>query len=349
MAARVGDQNSLHLKPAAEIAAIGKTLNRQIYDLTKEFERTTSCCLTCYEKLMEKLKAQREFQEQYISDINFAAAVRPEFSIGFTPDEILAMTIPISVGLSLADRLESQITVKMQTISRRICFKESIRTVFSEYSRRLEPTLQRMKKIGRVAWGRYKAFEGVFRFIATDKLPKTIVTKRSYTWRDNILPSGIVLSSFCRNRIFAYGLISTLVFGIGSALVLEKYGFITTPDERYKTYCSELHSFHKDFSGPIIEECFYRGIIQNGCSLLTGSSFLGLMLSSILFGTTHFDSHKKGNYGHVVSAGFSGVLLGLLNQHFGFSYSVHFHCFWNSFCSLLEWAFAEKSSVPAAI
>ncbi len=165
------------------------------------------------------------------------------------------------------------------------------------------------------------------------KTESTFLTERSYSKRDYIIPLSILGTMVVPSSYFIYGwqfLLGELVFQYVLLSILDQLGINSGIDDEKRKYLHKLHPFHLCLSGPIVEEVFYRGLLQNGLSLLTQVPTIGLLASSILFGYAHFHSHKKGNYGGALSAGTGGVVLGLMNQQFGIINSIYLHSLWNS-------------------
>lgn len=313
----------------------GIRFKRESHQLANEFERMNSCCQLCHQNLQHKLldlvARQQNFSKnlQALSDDQFSYSEERELSL-----------VHFNISLELTDKLKKQIAVKMPTISREICFKEFMRSLAGDV---FLPSVKRV-------WTAYKELRGI-QSLVKQMLHKTIFKKRTNAERDYIFSKAVVSFGFtyagwCLLEMileerFTYLLpiLSGLFVVIGTSVAVasaEKFGLNIKPDDRYKKYISDSHPFHTDIAGPIIEETFYRGFLQNGLTFLTGSPLLGLLVSSTLFGVSHFNTHREGNYGHAINAGLHGVGYGLLNNHYGLIYSIYWHCLNNSMCTFAE-------------
>lgn len=202
-----------------------------------------------------------------------------------------------------------------------------------------------MKGVGSFFWEKYKSFENVQDYI-TGKLERTIFTKQSHTWHDYIIPLGLLSSMFITNN-FVYGwksLLADLALHLIVFDLFKKHKINYEKHEKEEKNVSGLHPFHLCITTPIVEECYYRGVLQNGISYLTGSAILGAMSSSLLFGLSHYDS-RMGNYGIGLLTGCRGMLFAYLNQHHGIINSIYAHSIWNSVCAL---AISYSSQKPTA-
>lgn len=173
--------------------------------------------------------------------------------------------------------------------------------------------------------------------LATSKIESTIFTKRSYTKRDYIIPLSLLGSLFFPNRFLVYGwqvFVAQILLHALLMTILQKYKLNTQFDEKTDKKFSALHPFHFCISSPIVEECFFRGLLQNGLSFSTGSPTLGIVVTSLFFGAAHFSSHEKGNYGQAISSGCGAVIMGLLNHHYGILNSIYAHSVINSLAGL---------------
>jgi membrane protease YdiL (CAAX protease family) len=222
----------------------------------------------------------------------------------------------------------------METISRKICFKQSVWGVAK----------LPVQILDRATWTCFSACKQIVK-IASGKIESTIFTKRSYTWRDYIIPLSLLGSMFIPNDLFIYPwkyLISEFAISVSLIIILNKLKINTKMDDVSRRYLSALHPFHICLSGPVVEELVYRGFLQNGLSYFTRSPLLGLMGSSFFFGWSHFKSHYEGNYGHAITTGLGAITLGLVNQQYGIFQSIYSHCVWNSIASLSCLSSPEK-------
>ena len=202
----------------------------------------------------------------------------------------------------------------------------------------------KLRGIGRILLAGYIPLQKV-PYSLISAVEKRTFTKLSYSWRDYIIPLGLLGSMFVPNDFFVYGwkcLVGEVFFHAILLHMLEKHEIKASLDEKNSKELTESHPFHTCISAPVVEECFYRGFLQNGLSLLTRSSTLGLLASSILFGLGHFATHNLGNYGKAISTGLGGLTLGLINHHFGMLNSIYAHCVFNSFACLLMLALSTR-------
>ncbi len=216
------------------------------------------------------------------------------------------------------------------------------------------------RQISNLTYGCFRGLKGIGSiflagYIPLQRIPYSLIsevesrvfTKLSYSWQDYIIPLALLGSTFVPNDIFFYGwkcLLVEVIFHSVLLSILEKHEVRVDVDEESAKELSESHPFHTCITFPVIEECFYRGMLQNGLSYLTKSSILGLLVPSILFGLGHFASHHEGNYGKAISTGLGGLTLGLINYHFGILNAIYAHSVFNSFSSLLGLACSSKPS-----
>lgn len=348
----------------SSLVSKGKMLNRSIYDLTLEFQKTDSCCCTCYSQIIEKFIEHKKKTQEFIDEIEFKRKLLKRFDKDFSEDEILSIRTPLDVCVKQSIQLEEQLTQKIQTI-RKICFRESA-------TRRLKGFLPSLVD---VIWTTNHTLLHILGCIRVN-IQSAIFTKKSNSFRDYLAPLTLLGVAFYQNDLILYGFlflcaryllrrIATIMVkksGLGDTLsprdfklirfLFQKHipgqiynlpGLVEMIKRREKKRSYQVHPFHDCITTPILEEILYRGIVQNGITFLSRCPLLGLTLSSILFGDAHDlghilssilfgDAHHNewvNNYLHVINCSLGGLALGLLNNHYGILYSIYFHGLWN--------------------
>lgn len=139
-----------------------------------------------------------------------------------------------------------------------------------------------------------------------------------------VIALGILISPAYR--------IGTLI-GIGSfvafLIVLIIYGYATgkksDENSEYGKYLREIHPFIPTIVSPVIEETVFRGALQPLFTVLTRSSLIGNIVQAALFGYVHLSNKHNDNKIQATKCFASGLILGELNNRFGFIAPVAEH------------------------
>ncbi len=336
-----------------DIVKMGKKMGLQICDLAEEFQSKNSCCFTCYSKIWEKLKAHKSDHKDYITIVDLLTKLRILVANPLSSDEIARMTQPADASKRLSELVENQFHLDMQTISRTICVREYVAS---------SRVMRGIKWIIRSPWTTYQTLNKIHFFVQSS-IDHAIFTKKSNSLRDYIAPLALIGGAFYLNGLLKYGLLYLLIKEFFNSQVVdrvvEKSGLNTYDFTQIKSIFKDpsfskdfkipglekmidraksekpcksfkqMHPFHSCITSPVLEEIFDRGIVQNGITFLSGSHLLGLLASSALFGSAHF----QGDLGRIIKTGLGGLFYGIINNHYGILYSIYFHSLWNLYCS----------------
>jgi hypothetical protein len=136
------------------------------------------------------------------------------------------------------------------------------------------------------------------------------------------------------------GVLAGINTGLTTPLLAAKYlNHTTKPSrdkqdyDRIKSDLKESAQFAKEnlflvcITGPIIEELYYRGCIQNLLLAALGSQTAALLLSALMFGAvhTHPNNPPAINILSLCSSGLFGLIAGVLNQECGLLASIGAH------------------------
>lgn len=157
--------------------------------------------------------------------------------------------------------------------------------------------------------------------------------------------SGIAVGCLL-SRSFRIGCVTQTILGTLSWAILLKrtkptFGNLSWASSQKRVNPNYLSHYEtqlgKEFFGfstyrPVMEEIFFRGVVQNAFTYISGSSVIGILTSSLVFCFAHIPNNL--GYGiqsaHLTNTCIHGIMYGLLNDKWGLVASSAAHILNNS-------------------